>query len=645
MTGASSRATRATAPPRPDVVDGYRAGDVIGQKYQLVRPLGEGGMGSIWLAHNLPLDADVALKLIRADAAAPDAAGRLLTEARAAARLRHPSIVRIFDLGQTERNEPFIVMELLEGESLGVVLDRKITLPAENAVQTLLPVIAGLARAHESGVIHRDVKPENIVLSRGEAGTLVPKLVDFGVVKFRDRSPFNPLAGDIEGSPDYMAPEQARGSVDVDERADVWGMSVVMYEVLCGERPFSAPNHRLLLDVIQRDPPSPLPLGEVDPELAKIVLRGLAKQRRERWQSMRELGQALAQWAAGRGIDTDITGASISLAWLDAEPRRPLSDAPPRQTLTSRPSLGGVEAEVEGKAVSLGPSTVSIEPSLPPPPRISDAAAAESDATADVGSMSAARELDGRTAPVWTPPAKERSWSIPIAGGVLVAVGGLSWFLSDRFYVVEAERVAIPANEEAPADPVAATAEAVASASAPPPKPVAPAPPALAVAPDMAECVASYFPPRTFSDSGSTLAGICEERDPRKGAKSLHAEVVRGSSGETTEGMRQWSQLGWYEMALVAAMRARCCPLAEPVWLPAPVGTCPSLAVALDELASAHAGGAEIDEPVDAVRRAVHCTLKSGADFLYAYHEHPQGSAEPLLRHALDQAGATIEPR
>lgn len=608
----SSTPSQGTVRPDSEGVDGYRPGDVIGQKYQLVRMLGEGGMGAIWLAHNLPLDADVAIKVMRADASSPDAAGRLLTEARAAARLRHPSIVRIFDLGRTDRGEPFIVMEVLEGESLGSVLDRKLKLAEENAVQTLLPVIAGLVAAHEQGVIHRDVKPENIVLSVGEGGRLVPKLVDFGVVKFRDRSPFNPQADEIEGSPDYMSPEQARGSAGVDERADVWAMSVVLYEVLAGERPFSGGDAAAILDSIVRD--AAPPLVDVDPQLSHIVMRGLAKNLGERWQSMRELGQSLARWALARGIDTDITGASIALSWLDREPRRPLSDAPPRQTLTSGPSLSGTaneDADLSSPRSGAGPEGPTDTPSAP-------------------GLASA---------PVWAPSPRPKSRRFPlVVGAAVVSAIAVSWLVA-RWKSEPALGGAIEPGPVAAAEP--APVQGPPSPAAPP-GPAAAEPGAVAegaAAPaDLSACVARYFPPDTFA-SPPNVSALCDERDARLGARALHAEVVRGSSpGATTEGMRQWSQLGWHEMALYAAMRARCCSAPEPIWLPAPVGTCPSLAAALDALASAHARGEDLESPLGAIRRAVHCALKSGGDAHYVYHEAPQGSAEPLLRHALEQA-------
>jgi eukaryotic-like serine/threonine-protein kinase len=154
--GIASGLTGATpAPPRrsgqekrADVPLRYVPGGVIAAKYRLARLIGEGGMGAVWLARNMTLDADVAIKLIRREIAGKETSERLLHEARSAARIGHPSIVRIYDFGETEYKDPFIVMELLEGESLRAILDRKGKLAAVNAVQTLLPILSALVAAH-----------------------------------------------------------------------------------------------------------------------------------------------------------------------------------------------------------------------------------------------------------------------------------------------------------------------------------------------------------------------------------------------------------------------------------------------------------------------------------------------------------------
>ena len=311
----------------------YVPGGVIGEKYRLTKVLGEGGMGAVWVARNLRLDVDVAIKLIRREVAAEDTSERLLQEARAAARIGHPSIVRVYDFGETEYKDPYIVMELLEGESLRQVLDRKARLPAVNAVQTVLPVVSALVAAHGKGIIHRDIKPENILLAEDERGVLVPKIVDFGIAKLRrdaDENRKQTQAGSVVGSPDYMSPEQARGRADIDERSDVWSMCVVIYEVVTGTCPFVAENSPAQLRAISEEPPTPIADSVVgDDELWTILSRGLEKDKAARWPSMRALGGALAAWCLAKNVEADVSGALLSLEWAEAVVRRPLSEPPP----------------------------------------------------------------------------------------------------------------------------------------------------------------------------------------------------------------------------------------------------------------------------------------------------------------------------
>jgi len=167
----------------------FGKGDVIGRRYRLVRQIGEGAMGTVWVAHNELLDIDVAIKLLRVDNRKADPTRlykRLLREARAAARLGHPGIVRVFDFGQTEDKAPYIVMELLEGESLADLLGRVPRMEVIPAIKFILPVIDALAMAHGRGIIHRDIKPENIFLAKDEYERMQPKIVDFGVARFAE---------------------------------------------------------------------------------------------------------------------------------------------------------------------------------------------------------------------------------------------------------------------------------------------------------------------------------------------------------------------------------------------------------------------------------------------------------------------------
>ena len=288
----------------------------------------------------------VAIKLLRGYD--PSHARRLKFEARAAARLAHPAIVRTLDVATTEQGEPFIVMELLNGETLSSALLRG-HVSALRAVQLLLPIAEALSFAHEHGVVHRDLKPENVFLAV-EGDVLRPKLLDFGIAKLTDSAAAIRLtaSGIALGSPSYMSPEQARGE-EVDHLSDVWSFCVLLYKAIGGKAPFRGPSARDILEAILQHPAPPLPLGAgVDGHLAAIVLSGLHKDPVARPQSMRKLGQQLARWLLLHGVAVDASGAPLVDRWLSDAPAKPrASDAPPRLRPRAAP---GVEATAPSSA-------------------------------------------------------------------------------------------------------------------------------------------------------------------------------------------------------------------------------------------------------------------------------------------------------
>jgi serine/threonine protein kinase len=277
----------------------YNAGDVVADKYRLEELMGKGAMGSVWRAKNLSLGVDVALKLVHGEIVSAETTDRLQREAHAAARLEHPSAVRIFDFGLSDLGDPFIAMELLRGESLRDVLERRRKIPAAEMVALALPVMSALAAAHQKGIIHRDLKPENIVIVPQEDG-VVPKIVDFGLAHVESAVDEDQItSGVLVGSPDYMSPEQARADADqVGARSDVWAIGVILYEAISGTPPFSSTSLFALLRAINElDPPALETTGEADAQLGAIVMRALAKDPAARWQSMKSFGKALAEWA------------------------------------------------------------------------------------------------------------------------------------------------------------------------------------------------------------------------------------------------------------------------------------------------------------------------------------------------------------
>ncbi|MFZ5892384.1 MAG: serine/threonine-protein kinase [Myxococcota bacterium] len=316
----------------------YRVGDVIAGKYRLEGLLGEGGMGAVWGAFNLQLEAPVAIKLLlHSERDHELLTQRLKQEAKVAAKLGHPAIVRIFDVGESEQGDPFIVMELLKGRSLAAWLATDGCLSATQAVQMLLPIADALAIAHSKGIIHRDLKPDNVFISEDEQ-QLQPKLVDFGIVKINDPSSQQThltQTGTVVGSPDYMSPEQARG-LEVDHRTDIWSLCVVLYEAITGMTPFAAANANALLLSIVVDEPRPFePRSEEEAELARIITRGLSKDREQRFQSMVDLGRALASWLIRQNVVEDVCGSSLEAKWIS----RASDPAALRGTRSSLPSF------------------------------------------------------------------------------------------------------------------------------------------------------------------------------------------------------------------------------------------------------------------------------------------------------------------
>jgi serine/threonine-protein kinase len=233
------------------------SGDLIQSRYRLQRLLGSGASGSVWAARNELIDRDVALKIMRPDVAEDAVAlQRFFNEAKASGRVRSPSIVEILDLGQAEDGSPFLVFELLEGEGLDEKLRREGTIAPELLLELFVGVARALELAHAQGIIHRDLKPANIHITRGLNGQNVAKILDFGISKIFDTGHNFTLTrtGTVVGSPAYMSPEQAAGREDIDGRADIWSLGVVMYEALTGTLPHQAANYnQLMVRILTQD--------------------------------------------------------------------------------------------------------------------------------------------------------------------------------------------------------------------------------------------------------------------------------------------------------------------------------------------------------------------------------------------------------
>jgi serine/threonine protein kinase len=281
---------------------------MIGQTvshYRILSELGAGGMGVVYLANDTVLKRRVAIKMLNAKhfSHQNQQRSRLLREARAVSQINHPNIATVYDYGETEDGQPFIVMEYVDGESLCKLIERKV-LTIERTVEIMGAVAAALAEAHRHGIIHRDIKPSNIVLSRRNE----VKVLDFGLAKQLEDETLSPddstafqsafatetRKGAVLGTPLYLSPEQATGT-PVDERSDIFSLGSVLYECLTGQPPFHAQSSiEICARILRDDPPPPSEINpEITAELDRVVSKALTKDINQRYQSAKEFAQDL----------------------------------------------------------------------------------------------------------------------------------------------------------------------------------------------------------------------------------------------------------------------------------------------------------------------------------------------------------------
>jgi serine/threonine protein kinase len=279
---------------------------ILDGKYRILRKLGEGGMGEVLHAMHLELDHEVAIKLLRSELAGdPSSVERFVREARAAARIVSPHVVRILDVARTDDGAPYIVMEYLEGEDLSHRVERG-PVPVEEAIDYILQACVAIGEAHRVGVIHRDLKPANLFLTNRRTGPPIIKVVDFGISKLaprRGRVEAVLTAKDaLMGTPFYMSPEQLQSGVEADGRSDVWALGLVAFELLTGgSGPFEAPTLPELCTRIIRDRAVRLSEALVDvafpPGLEEVIDRCLTKDPNGRYQNVEALATALAPFS------------------------------------------------------------------------------------------------------------------------------------------------------------------------------------------------------------------------------------------------------------------------------------------------------------------------------------------------------------
>lgn len=285
---------------------GKYAADLVGQtiegKYALKAVLGRGGMGTVYEALHRLTNRRVAVKVLLPEhAEKPESIARFHQEARVVSSIGHSNICEILDFGRLADGRPFLVMELLEGETLGTLLERKGRLPVGEAVAVVVQALEALDAAHAKGIIHRDMKPDNVFLTARGGGAPVVKVLDFGISKAfgEDRDVELTRTGMVMGTPYYMAPEQARGDRSLDPRVDVWASGVILYEAISGRRPFLAKNYNALLVEILTAAHRPLSslVPGVPGGLEAVIDRALSKRREDRQPTVAALASALAAYA------------------------------------------------------------------------------------------------------------------------------------------------------------------------------------------------------------------------------------------------------------------------------------------------------------------------------------------------------------
>jgi serine/threonine protein kinase len=287
-------------------------GHLLAGKYKIIKKIGEGGMGSVYIANQEPIDRKVAVKVLLGKLAEDEiAVKRFEQEAKAISKMQHPNTVTIYDFGKTSEAEDerlYIVMEYLKGKTLTQVLRQDGVLAPHRAARIMRQVCASLQDAHAAGIIHRDLKPDNIFLTEVGGDKDWVKVLDFGVAKLADSEGAGTLTqtGMIFGTPKYMSPEQAEGR-PIDYRADIYALGVVLYELLVGGPPFVADTPVGLLLKHISEPPTPFsrirPDLSIDPRLEAVVMRALDKRPEGRQQMVVELAQALEPFE-GRGTSS-----------------------------------------------------------------------------------------------------------------------------------------------------------------------------------------------------------------------------------------------------------------------------------------------------------------------------------------------------
>jgi serine/threonine protein kinase len=476
---------------QPDGTDDALIGRTPEGKYRIEAKLGAGGMGAVYRATRLLIGDTVALKMLHPEqVAAPQMAERFRREAQAAARLKHPNAVTIYDFGVSAEGLLYLVMELAEGESLRQMIEQQGAIAPETAAEIINQVCAALDEAHRQHIVHRDLKPDNVIVATTSRGWRV-KVLDFGIAKLRDVSAgLGTLTqtGAVMGTPQYMSPEQCLGE-ELDSRSDIYSLGVMLYEMLTGTLPFNSPSMRAILaqQINQAPPPLRAINTSISPEVEAVVLHALQKEREARPQTAIELAHELSEAVKAPSV------SAVAPIVLETTPIKSSDTAPPA-----------------------GPTQRYTEAAPTEPPITRQA----------------------------VPAASARRYLIPlvlIAAAValtgLLAVGYFL-FLRDRTRQDTANTVPTPVLSGAPSPTIAA------SVSATPALTPAPSPVDIGISPSQA-----YTPPRGSAERQTIMDALREDVRQRTGVEATFtANYLKVNQGWA------WIEASYSDRDLVVAL-------------------------------------------------------------------------------------------
>jgi eukaryotic-like serine/threonine-protein kinase len=418
-------------------------GDLVANRYRIEHVIGEGGMGVVVAARHVKLDQRVAIKFLLKEALLrPDLIARFLREGRSATQIRSEHVARVLDADELPTGEPFLVMEYLDGRDLGTLLKTKGPLPVETAVGYALQVCEALAEMHALGIVHRDMKPSNLFLTRRTDGSAVIKVIDFGISKGPARGAEPPDAVLTEsaamlGTLRYMAPEQMGTARETDARADIWALGAVLHALLTGAPPFPNGGMMEVIDSINEGAPAlRAALPDAPAALEAVVLRCLKKDREDRYADVAELAAALAEFGPPEGIIAARRAWSILRPVRHPQSEEPTSDvastgapapgdAPTKQEAAQKPGLADVTAasqtSTEAPVVSTpGDRFASINEAADALEPFADAVVALTKTTPAEGPVAVVRIPARPTTIVRTARGTSR-----VVFGILPALGGL----------------------------------------------------------------------------------------------------------------------------------------------------------------------------------------------------------------------------